>query len=847
MRMFTVSGRTGISIVSAAAFCLFAAAARAQQPEARITQEISSASRTALRGSHPPFARAENESGRVPGGTSLQGLSVVFNRSAAQEADLQALLAGQQDPHSPLYQKWLTPEEFGARFGMADTDIAKVTSWLAQQGFTLEAASRSKNQITFSGTVAQVEQAFGTELHYFMLNGERHFAPRADLMLPASLALVVQAVTNLSSFRPRPHVKQRGPQPATQYHFTSGQSGNHFLTPKDVATIYDVAPAYNAGLNGSGQSIAVLGQSPIVMSDIEHFQLASGVFTTAKDPILKLVPNTGSSSTPVTGDQAESDLDLEYGSSMAPGATIYFVYTGGSANSSVWDSLNYAVQNKLAPIVSLSYGLCEPLLSQSQYNGLNATLGQAASQGQTVIAATGDAGSADCSGMKGATTAQSQMLSVDFPSSSQYVTGIGGTEFPASAVDKTNTMYWSSNGTTDVISSALSYIPEIVWNDTSAGDLSSGGGGLSMFTSRPTWQTGVPGIPSGTSRLVPDISLSASPVNAGYIYCSSDTSTNVTGSCTNGLRDSNNTNLTVAGGTSFGAPIFAGLMAIINQKAGNAQGLANTKLYLLAANSATYASAFHDITGGNNNCSLGGTTLCPTSSQPYSNYNAGTGYDLATGLGSIDFNSLLTAWTGSSTGTMGFSLAASSATVAAGSTGTSTITITPQSGYTGTISWAISSSPSSSSLCFSLPSTTISGTSATTATLTIKTSASACGTAGIVGATGKDVFAVLAPSGMHAGSRFSSSVWIAESSLFLVAIFLIKLGRQRSRALSVAGYSLILFAAALANAGCSSSSTTNSGSSSGNAAKGTYTVTITGTDSTTSSITGSTSMTVTID
>jgi len=846
MRMVTGSRRTGISIVGAAALFLFAGVASGQEPEARIAQEITSVGRTALRGSHPPFARAENESGRVPGGTALQGLSVVFTRSAAQETDFQTLLAGQQDPNSPLYQKWLTPEEFGARFGMADTDLAKVTSWLAQQGFVVSGVSRGRDRVSFSGTVQQVEQAFGTELHYFTVNGERHFAPQADLMLPASLALVVQSVTNLSSLRPRPHVKQRGPQAATQYHFTSGQSGNHFLTPKDVATVYNVAPAYNAGLNGSGQSIAVLGQSPIVMSDIEHFQIASGVFTTAKDPILKLVPNTGSSSTPVSGDQAESDLDLEYSSSMAPGATIYFVYTGGSANSSVWDSLNYAVQNNLAPIISLSYGLCEPLLSQSQYNGLNATLGQAASQGQTVVVATGDAGSADCSGMKGATTAQSQMLSVDFPSSSQYVTGIGGTEFPAADVAVGNSTYWSSNGTSDVISSALSYIPEIVWNDTSAGDLSSGGGGLSMFTSRPTWQTGVPGIPSGTSRLVPDISLSASPNNAGYLYCSSDTSTNVTGSCTNGFRDSNNTNLTVAGGTSFGAPIFAGMMAIINQKAGNAQGLANPKLYSLAANSATYASAFHDTTSGNNNCSLAGTTLCPTTSQPYSKYDAGTGYDLATGLGSIDFNSLLTAWTGSSTGTKGFSLAASSVTIAAGSTGTSTITITPLNGYTGTITWTISSSPSSSSLCFSLPSTTVSGTSATTATLTIKTSTSACGSAGMVGTTGRNEFAGAVPWARQLGIGSSSLVGIAQVSLFLVAIALLGFGGQRSRIHRVAGYSLILLAAAFVNVGCSSSSTTNPGSS-GNAAKGTYTVTITGTDSATSSITGSASMTLTID
>jgi len=839
MRIFTGCGRTGTFTLCAVLLSVLGMAANAQQPEARIANGIRSDERSVLRESRPPLARAENEAGRVPASTRLEGLSIVFSRSAGQEADLQSLIAAQHDPSSPSYHQWLTPEQFAERFGVADADIAAVASWLRQQGFAVEAVSRGKNQITFSGSVAQAEQAFGTELHYYSVNGERHFAPSADLLLPTSLVGVVQAVTNLSTFRPRSHVKQKGPQPAVQSHFTSGQSGKHFLGPKDVATIYDISPAYNAGLNGSGQSIAVLGQSPIVMSDVENFQIASGVFTTAKDPILKLVPNTGSSTTPVTGDQAESDLDLEYTSSIAPGATIYFVYTGGSANTSVWDSLQYAVQNNLAPIISISYGLCEPVLGQSSYNLLNGYLSQAASQGQTVVTATGDAGSADCSGMKGATTAQQQMLSVDFPSSSQYATGIGGSEFPSDAVAVGNTTYWTSNGTADVLSSALSYIPEIVWNDSAAGNLSSGGGGISTFTSRPTWQTGVTGIPSGSSRLVPDISLSGSPDNAGYLYCSSDSSTNVTGSCSNGFRDASNTNLTVAGGTSFGAPIFAGMMAIINQKTGSSQGVANTKLYSLAANSATYTSAFHDITSGNNNCSLGGTTLCPTTSPAFSQYTAGTGYDLATGLGSIDFNNLLSAWSGSSTGTKSFTLRATSVTVAAGSAGTSTITITPQNGYTGTISWAVSSSPSSSSLCFTLPSTAVSGTSAVTASLTVNTTASACKTASIVGSTGKQEFAGLVPGLRHRSGSLNGFLGLMQAVLVSAAVLLIGFGRQR--VLRVAGCAVMLIAASLVNGGCSGSS---SGSTSGNAPKGAYTVTITGTDS---SITASTTMTLTVD
>jgi len=461
-----------------------------------------------------------------------------------------------------------------------------------------------------------------------------------------------------------------------------------------------------------------------------------------------------------------------------------------------------------------------------------------------VIAATGDGGSADCSGMSGATTAEQQQLSVDFPSSSQYVTGIGGTEFSAADVAMGNTIYWKSDGTNDVVSSALSYIPEQVWNDTSSGNISSGGGGISMFTPRPSWQTGVPGITTGTLRLVPDMSLSASPNNAGYLYCSSDTSTQITGSCTNSFRDSSNSLLTVAGGTSFGAPIFAGMMAIINQKTGTRQGVANAKLYSLAANATTFASAFHDTTSGDNNCSLAGTTLCPTTIQPFSNYSAGTGYDLAAGLGSLDFNNLLTAWSGSTTAG-NFSLSASNLSVAAGGTGTSTVTITPQNGYSGTIAWSVTSSPSSASLCFSIANAAVSGSSAVAATLTIKTSSSACGTAAINGGTSKNEFARSLPGGVAGNSRLIWQLGFAQVGLALVAVLLIILGGGGSRAFRAVGYGFVLLAAGLLNFGCSS--TTTQPSSSGNAAKGTYTVTITGSDTVTSSITASTQITLTIN
>ena len=562
--------------------------------------------------------------GKYPRELSSKASALSFSRSASQEAKLQALIAAQQNSSSPLYNQWLTPEEFAAEFGVADSDIAKVESWLEEQGFTIEGVTHSRNRITFSGTAGQVGAAFNIELHYYTVNGDSHYAPSTDISVPAALSSVIQSVDNLSSFRPRPHVKFKK-------NFTSSQSGDNFLTPKDVDTIYDITRAYDAGYTGLGQSITAVGQSEIMLSDIENFQNAAGL--TVKDPTLVLVPDSGSA-TISSGDEAESDLDLEYSRGIATGATIYFVYVGDNPNYSVWDSINYAVDTRITPIISTSYGDCETDLGSSNYATLNAILEQAASQGQTIMAAAGDEGSTDCYQDTNLTTSQREALAVDFPASSQYVTGMGGTEFPSADIDggADSATYWESANGSDVISSALSYIPEQVWNDDNSTDgLSAGGGGVSTLTARPSWQTGVTGIPSGSYRLVPDLSLAASPNNPGYLFCSSDsTTTGITGSCSNGFRDSNDEYLTVAGGTSFDAPIFSGMLAIVNQKLNSiGQGVINSTLYTLAADATTYASAFHDINSGGNQCNAG-SNYCSTAGE--SEYAATAGYDEASGL-----------------------------------------------------------------------------------------------------------------------------------------------------------------------------------------------------------------------
>ena len=684
------------------ALALFASASAIAQntsakPEPRITSAIDSSSRVPLLGSRSPRAAAADDLGAVPDSLQLHGISLLFSRSAAQQTALDALVAAQQNPASPLYHQWITPDQYAAQFGVADSDIAATEAWLEQQGFAIDSVSRSHNRILFSGTAAQVTAAFGTPLHYYLTPAtalrpaEKHFAPSADLTLPSALASSVLAISNLSDFHLLPHIVRRAPQPA-QPRFTSSATGNHYLTPGDLATIYDITPAWNSGYTGSNQSIAVIGQSAVNLSDIANFQNAVGI--PGKTPIVVLVPDTGTSAIVADGDEAESDLDLEYSSTIAKGAQVYFVYTGNNNNFGAFDSIVYAIDQKIAPIISSSYGDCEPNLGGSSYRSYNASLEQAAAQGQTVVSAAGDEGSTDCYGeYKSTQAALNEQLAVDFPGSSQYVTSVGGTEFPAADVATGTNTYFDAQSSTDIISSAKSYIPEMVWNDdvaaassgcpgTNCTPLSSGGGGVSIFTTQPSWQSGTIGgvaiSTTGGQRMVPDIAMTASPYNAPLAFCTSDKTfweTGQTGSCTVGLRDGTGGVLTVGGGTSFEAPTFSALVAIINQaKNSTGQGVVNPTLYSIAATSA-YATAFHDITSGGNQC-LSGANYC--TSPGTTDYAAVPGYDEASGLGSIDFFHLLNAWPNTSNVTLlstSTTLTAATTTPASGAADAITITV----------------------------------------------------------------------------------------------------------------------------------------------------------------------------
>lgn len=854
-----LAGASFALLLSGTIVLLFPSFATAQQPANRIAQEIDSGSAIALPGSLNPRIAAARDIGRLNSSTPIEGITLWFQPTAAQQADLDALLQAQQTPGSPLYHAWLSPAQYASRFGLSDSDLARVQNWLESQGFNIDRVANSRTGITFSGTAAQIESAFQTQLHHYQLGAETHFANGTDLAIPAALTGIVGSIGNLDDFRPAPQFRPSAA--SVQPSFTSGQSGAHFLTPKDVATIYDINAAWNAGYTGSGVTIAVVGQTAIVPSDISAFQSAAGL--TVKAPTITLVPNSGTS-TVVSGDEAESDLDLEYAGGIAPGATINFIYVGNAQNKSVFDALLYAVDNKIGSIINISYGACEPNVSAGAFSALEGIMEQAATQGQTVVASSGDSGSTACYAPTSNTVpAAMEVLAVNYPASSAYAVGVGGTEFPSADVGSTNTTYWQSASGSDVVGSALSYIPEQTWNDDNAAigtqygakyALSSGGGGISTLTARPSWQTGVPGIPSGNFRLVPDVSLASSPSYAPYLYCSSDQSSWVSGqkaSCNSGFRDSTSQNFTAAGGTSFASPIFAGMLAIITQKQGaTGLGVPNQTLYSLAANSSTYVSAFHDITARGNQC-LAGASFC--SSSGAAQYAAAAGYDEATGLGSVDFNNLMAAWAGGTggggggggTGSASFTLHATSTSVTRGASTTSTVSILPQNSYAGTVHFTVTSTGSLLTYgCYTISDTPVSGT--TNATLTLYTSQSTCATV-----SGAHAFTAHGnPGGTSSRNRSPFSKTIPLSAAAFAGLLFVGFRKPR-KAWTLFSCLLVVAMLGLAT-GCGSNpgdSTSSNSTTSTNSqvAANTYPVTVVGADTTTSSITASTALTLTVN
>lgn len=727
------------------AVVLFSGFSSAVTPD-RILGTFSGA-KVALRGNVHGLARPEFDLGRANSSRLIQGVSLAFRPWPAQQKDLDTFIAQLGDRKSPNYHKYLTPAQFGERFGLSLNDIAKITTWLRDQGFTNIKVANSRNQISFDGTVEQIESTFAVEIHHYAVDGVVHLANAGEPAIPAILGGAVIGVGHLNDFAPKPRTK-------IQSHLTSYVSGNHFLTPADFATIYNLGPLYAANVDGAGQKIAIIGQSTVSTTDLNNFRTAAGLpassitVTTAAGTLKKC-----------SGDEGESDLDIEWAGGVAKRAQIIFVVAGvGSGQTcdnrtiNVWDALQYAVDHNVAPVISTSYGFCESGLGSAFSSTVQGWAKQAISHGQTIVAASGDAGAADCESIN--STSATTALAVDVPASIPEVTGAGGNEFTGDAQATVTgtapnttagaTQYWdASNAGSDVVDTALSYIPEMAWNDTTQslsstppGGLSASGGGASIYfcsgpspcitgSGKPTWQTG-PGVPADGKRDVPDISISSSNFHDPYLVCSEDGSSTP---CASGFRDGAGGNFFAVGGTSAAAPTFAAILALVNQyTGGNLLPPINPTLYSLAASN---PSVFHDITSGDNKvpCTTGSTTDCSSGTMGFA---AGPGYDQVTGLGSVDAFALAQALTP-------FSLSASAlspASVPAGTSATSTITVTPDTGFTGTVSFSCSGLPTGGTCNFT-PTTLTNGSGTTQ--LTIQTLANtAAGTTSVTvkGASG---------------------------------------------------------------------------------------------------------------
>jgi subtilase family serine protease len=629
-----------------------------------------------LHNNHFPLPTPANDRGEVSPDLPMERMLLVLIRDPSAESALQKLLAAQQDKSSPNFHAWMSPAQFGAQFGVSPSDIEKLTAWLVSSGFRVNGVSQSAMTIEFSGNAGQVKQAFHTAIHSYEVNGENHYANASDPQIPAALTSVVAGIKTLHNFQKKPPIHLKGKATRLtnsnlwQPDFTfSGPSGTqHYLAPGDFATIYNTSPLYQSGIDGTGQSLAIVARSNINLSDVQIFRIAFSL--PVNDPQIILDgPDPGNLG---GSEEGEADLDVEWSGAIAPNATIKFVVSASTNTTDGVDlSAQYIVDNNLATVLSVSFGECEQSLGAAENTFYNNLWEQAAAEGITAVVSSGDNGPAGCD-LDTQTTPASQGLAVSGLASTPFNIAVGGTQFNENGQDST---YWSATNNPNQ-SSALGYIPENVWNESCAdpnvcglASLFASSGGASTLYSKPTWQAGL-GVPNDGKRDLPDVSLDAAAGHDAYLLCQD-------GICTTNAQGQL-VNAELVGGTSAAAPTFAAIMTLIAQKTNSRQGQANFVLYPLAAsqNGANCNSSagpqlgctFNDITVGNDN--VPGQT----------GFSATVGYDQATGLGSVNAANLAANWQNITFKSTVTTLHLSSANLTHGQPVTATATVAPSAG-----------------------------------------------------------------------------------------------------------------------------------------------------------------------
>ncbi|MGA8860469.1 MAG: S53 family peptidase [Candidatus Sulfotelmatobacter sp.] len=616
----------------------------------RITSFIDDDQRVTLRGNVHPLAQAQYDAGAVATDFPMEHMLLTLLPDSTQQDVLNQLVDAQHNPESPYYHQWLTPEQYGERFGVSDADTAQIVSWLQEHGMQVEEVTAGRRSIIFSGTAAQVQTAFHTAIHTYKIGDEVHHANVNDPEIPAALVQVVGGVVSLHDFHSEPmHGLVRKPSPD----FSSG--GAYYLAPADFATIYDLNPLYQQSITGSGQSVAIVARSNINIADARQFRTFFGL--PANDP--QIIVNGTDPGIWSANEETEADLDVEWSGAVARSATIKFVVSKSTNSSDGVDlSAQYIVNHNLAPVMSTSFGLCEASLGSSGNSFLNSLWQQAAAEGITVFVSSGDSGAAGCDSASALTATHGR--AVNGLCSTPYSVCVGGTEFN----DLANpTLYWSPSNSSGTQASALSYIPEIFWNASGPDyGLWASGGGASAVYAKPSWQAGT-GVPADGKRDVPDVALSSAGHDGYLIY--------------------QNGELYVVGGTSAASPSFAGVMALVVQNTAARQGNASVAFYSLASKQrAGGASVFHDTTIGNN------------SVPGQAGFNATVGYDQATGLGSINGSILVNHWADATTPpSFHAALSANSLSVTGGSNKSLTLNVTVSGGFNAAVTFSITGLP----------------------------------------------------------------------------------------------------------------------------------------------------------
>jgi subtilase family serine protease len=686
----------------------------------RLTQPIDEHSLVTLPGTVHPLANKANDRGAAPDDMQLERMHMVLKRNSAQESMLKQLVTDMHTPGNASYHKWLTPAQFGQQFGPSDQDISTIETWLQSKGFSVTDVKPGKQTLEFSGNVGQFRSAFHAQIHKYEVNGETHYANSTNPQIPAALAPVVGGFVSLNNFHARnfSHVLGKASyDPKTdkampQWTYGTATNVNFVLAPGDFAVQYDLQPLYNAGVNGAGQTIAIINDSNINIALVNQFRtlfsLPSNppqVIIDGNDPGIDGINNPDGPN----GDSGEAYLDVEWSGAVAPAATVDLVIGADTAiESGLILAAEHAVYYNVAPVMSMSFGFgCESQLGSSN-QFLNSLWEQAAAQGITAMVSSGDASAAGCD--RDSQEYAVNGVGVSGLSSTPYNVAVGGTDFfystynqdtPTSISQATLQQlatYWNGTPTVTPAVSIQGYIPEQPWNDSQYGlnifvqdpassgssSIAGGSGGASSaalcsaaFDSttgactgtssgypKPAWQTG---FGTDTVRDVPDVSLfAANGANASYYpVCSGD------GDCQLPSGSGSLIQITGVGGTSASSPSFAAIMALVNQKYGR-QGQADFVLYPL---SKQFPAAFHDVANGSNSvpCNITAASSgipvspdCISVSDPVTvtdptfgtategqtgntttktpDYNAGAGYDLASGLGSVDANQLVTNW-----------------------------------------------------------------------------------------------------------------------------------------------------------------------------------------------------------